>query len=81
MSDAGDPVDPSAPLPESRDSVSPCPSCSSLMETLEKLIEQWRKEADEALVKWPRGAILPSKKIRQCADQLAALRDLQKEKP
>ncbi len=41
-------------------------------DALRALVEKWRTEASEALEKWPRGAILPSKKLRDCADELAA---------
>jgi len=37
-----------------------------------KLIAEWRAEAAASLERWPRGAILTSKKLRACADQLEA---------
>ena len=41
-------------------------------------IQEWRDEATGALEKWPRGAILPSQKLRQCADSLEAVLPLLK---
>lgn len=41
-----------------------------LRSALQQLIAQWRSEATTSLERWPRGAILPSKKLRQCADDL-----------
>lgn len=37
-----------------------------------QLPQQWRDEATASLEKWPRGAILPSQKLRACADELVA---------
>lgn len=44
-----------------------------LRDALRELMEKWRKEASDALAYWPRGAILPSMKLRACADDLDAL--------
>ena len=46
---------------------------TALPARLTALRDKWRKEAEESLERWPRGAILPSKKLRACADELAAL--------
>ena len=46
---------------------------SSFRASLSALVETWREKAEADLDRWPRGAILQVKRVRECADELASL--------